>query len=739
MSSTCKTGCGHAGAAGTQKITLQEQVRKYTDAVDHKTAYDIAETLAFDEKYLSNSLGWRTAGSDAEHRAADYLADKMREIGLDDVEKVAINVDKWQFNDASLTIAGTDINIMPASYATNGTGAAGITAEIVDVGTGHAADYEGRDVKGKIVVAGVDQWNEAWIDKYMNEAKLHGAAAIVTYSLESGFAAFSDDMINMQDLCSRDLMPCVSISRNQYREIAAAIAAGHAEATLKVDNVMQPGEGTSYNVIGKIKGRSSEQQILVGGHYDVYFNGFQDDSCAIGLVLAMAQGMIRSGYTPENDIVFTAHAAEEWGKIGTQFDWTTGAWEMINHARPEWAGRTIAMFNFELPALYDGEDQFAVQCEPEFAHIVKDFIENSGLLEPPVNGVYPKGYNSVSVDSFCLEDGVSYRASGVPHFINVPGFAEDTPEHANWNRQHYHTKSDDRSTYNADVMMTNLNAYGAMIMYVDHKPALEMDLTATCDDIAEAFDAGIAESAGIDKTDWDAALAKMRAEAESLNAQIADINGRYDAALAGAGNAADEAADSTLRAELDAIRAEGRELSRKTLKAFKYIQDHFVGIILTFEITVKHEAYQRNTALLEQIIGALENGKLSGDEKDPGALDLACQLNGGAEFSYYSFSPEACRAADMTLFEETNPGRLFWGTGKGFTFADTSEATVSLLAKAAAAESAGADGAGAGAAEKSADAFADEIAIYRKALASQRELLKASLQAEIKAMNAFSV
>ena len=369
---------------------------------------------------------------------------------------------------------------------------------------------------------------------------------------------------------------------------------------------------------------------------------------------------------------------------------------------------------------------------------MKAFVENSGLLKPPVNGIYPKGYNSVSVDSFCLEDGVSYRASGVPHFINVPGFGEDTPEHANWNRQHYHTKSDDRSTYNADVMMTNLNAYGAMIMYVDHKPALEMDLTATCDDIAEAFDAGIAKAAGVDAAEWDAALAKMRAEVEGLNAQSADINSRYEAALE------DTAAGSELQARLDAIRAEGREISRKTLKAFKYIQDHFVGIILTFEIVIKHEAYQRNIVLLEQITDALESGKMSGDEKDPGALDLAWQINGGAEFTYYSFSPETCRAADSTLFEETNPGRLFWGTGKGFTFADTSEATVSLLAKAGAAESAGADGAGQGAAsaagaEKGAAAFADEIAIYRRAIAAQQELLKDSMEAEIKAMDAFSI
>ena len=66
------------------------------------------------------------------------------------------------------------------------------------------------------------------------------------------------------------------------------------------------------NVVGRLKGRSDEQQIIVSGHYDVYFNGFQDDSCAVGLVLAMAKGMVDSGYQPENDILFIAHGAEEW-------------------------------------------------------------------------------------------------------------------------------------------------------------------------------------------------------------------------------------------------------------------------------------------------------------------------------------------------------------------------------------------------------------------------------------------
>ena len=40
-------------------------VNAYLDAVDERYAYEIAETLAYDPEYLSNSLGFRTAGSDA--------------------------------------------------------------------------------------------------------------------------------------------------------------------------------------------------------------------------------------------------------------------------------------------------------------------------------------------------------------------------------------------------------------------------------------------------------------------------------------------------------------------------------------------------------------------------------------------------------------------------------------------------------------------------------------------------
>jgi len=99
----------------------------YLKAVDPDFAYDIAYELSKNPKYLSSGLGTRTSGSDAEHAAADYLLSLMKKIGLAETEKAAADVDKWQFNDATLTLAGDDRVIKPHSYATAATPKEGIT------------------------------------------------------------------------------------------------------------------------------------------------------------------------------------------------------------------------------------------------------------------------------------------------------------------------------------------------------------------------------------------------------------------------------------------------------------------------------------------------------------------------------------------------------------------------------------------------------------------------------------
>lgn len=89
--------------------------------------------------------------------------------------------------------------------------------------------------------------------------------------------------------------------------------------------------------------------VLLSAHYDSYFSGFQDDNTAIALMFGIAKALLASGLHRINTIVICAMAAEEWGVVDSNFDWSTGAYEQVFTAHPEWVGKVIADLNFELP------------------------------------------------------------------------------------------------------------------------------------------------------------------------------------------------------------------------------------------------------------------------------------------------------------------------------------------------------------------------------------------------------
>lgn len=676
----------------------QEDYDKFIAAVDHEYAYNIALELSTNPKYLSSSLGTRTAGSDAEHAAADYLLEEMKKIGLVETEKTAADVTKWQFNDATLTFSGDDKIIKPHSYATAATPKDGITAEVVFVGDGTMYDYDGIDVKGKIVLIDLDQRANWWITYPMLEAELQGAAAIMSANV-GGFAQVSQDALNCQDICGPTSIPCVSISVNDSDYIKSKLENGPLSATLKVDNVVEPG-GTSYNVLGKIKGKSSDQQIIIGGHYDMYFKGFQDDNCAVGLVLAMAKAMQDSGYVPENDIIFCLHAAEEWGSSYTQFDWTIGAWRMINEIHPDWIGKTLAFVNFELPA-YEFGTYTSVYSAPEMYSMI-DYFVNEYPLSPKPIGCFPDGVKTDGYQTYTYSDDFSYYAAGVPSTVNGFLLQEDMETVFPFYEERYHSQFDDSSTYNKDVMDFNIKFYGALVAFIDKTPALFLDYTTQYDRLLATLDEEVCSAAGADVDGYKAALAELKTTAEEAKQKIIDLNKDYnDAVIA-------EADES----ELNSLRAEAKVQNAKNLKVFKYVQDEFLGLMYERPI-VPHEAPQENIMLMQEIVISLEAGDVV-----TAADEYAWQVNNVLEWYAMYFSSEVIAQQNDMFFGESNKKNLFWGTNKMFTPANVEAATRGLMDKYEATDG----------------DFTAEISIYEKAIIEQQSILKDLVAKETKSI-----
>jgi len=684
-----------------QSVQVPEQVKadynKFLAAVDQQYAYDIALELSTNTKYLSSSIGSRTAGSDAEHATANYLLAEMKKLGLVETEKAATDVTKWQFNGASLTLEGDDKVILPHSYATASTPKDGINAEVVYVGDGTMYDYADIDVKGKIVLIDLDQRANWWITFPMLEAELQGAAAIMSANV-GGFAQISKDALNSQDICGPTSIPCVSISVNDSDYIKAKLEKGTVKATLKVDNVVSD-NGTSYNILGKIKGKSSDQQIIIGAHYDMYFKGFQDDNCAVGLVLAMAKAMKDSGYVPDNDIVFCLHGAEEWGSSYTQFDWTVGAWNMINKVHPEWVGKTLAFVNFELPA-YEFADYTSVYSAPEMYSMI-DYYVNEYSLSPDPSGCFPGGVKTDGYQTYTYSDDFSYYIAGVPSTVNGFLLQEDMETVFPFYVERYHSQFDDPSTYDKDVMDFNIKFYGSLVSYIDKTPALYLDYTAQYDRLLAALNDEFCTAAGGDVAAYKAALAELKTAASNAKQEIIDLNKSYNDAVIAGDNA-----------KADSLKAEAKALNTKNLKAFKFAQDEFLGLMYEAPI-VPHEAPQSNIDLMQNIVASLKTGDVI-----TAADEYAWQVNNVLEWYSMYFSPEVIAQLDDMFWGKDNQDNLYWGTGRNFTPADVEAATRGLMDKY---EVVNGD-------------FTAEIAIYEKAIKDQQAILKSKLAEETAAI-----
>ena len=656
----------------------------FLSAASADYAYDVALELSTNPDFFNSELGGRTAGSDAEHATADYLAGLMEEIGLSDVEKAAADCDRWQFNGASLTVDGEEYDVY--SYATASTPAEGLTAEIVYVGDGTMWDYEGLDVTGKIVLIDIDQRNNWWITYPMLEAQHQGAAAILAANV-GGFAQIADDALNCQDICGPTAIPTLSIGLADSQAIQAKLSEGPVTATLVVDNEVSE-NGTTYNILGRIPGKFSDYQIIVGGHYDVHFTGFQDDNCAVGLVLAMAKAMIDSGYQPENDIVFCLHGAEEWGSSYTQYDWTVGAWEMINNVHPEWVGKTLAFINFELPA-YEFDTYTSTYSAPEM-YAMLDYFANEYPYSPDPEGCFPDGVLTEGYQTYTYSDDFSYYAAGVPSTVNGFLLQKDMETVFPFYVDIYHSQYDTPDTYNEAVMDFNLKYYGALAMYIDQTPALYLDFTAQYDRILASMDEELMAETGVDVEAYKAALEGLNTAAQTMADQVKQVNDDYAAARA--------EGDTAAMAELW---AQGRALTAQNLAAFQFTQKNLLGLMYERPI-VPHEAPQENIQLCEAIIACLETGDVA-----TAVDEYAWTVNNVLEWYAMYFSPEVIAIQDDMLWGEDNLDNLYWGTDIGFTKADVDAATRSLFVRY---EEAGGD-------------FSEEIAVYEAAIQAQTQIL----------------
>ena len=602
-------------------------VDKCVSCLDIEKSYRLARRM---EREKSNPvLGYRTAGSLAERKTGDMLAEEMRLAGIPMVEKDKIRVDAWEFQKAVLRYCdreGAEHEIQLGAYQTDFKTNGFEKFEMVYLGRGTAAEYENIDVKGKLVLVEINQREEWWINYPVYQAHLKGAAALIAVQ-SRGYAQINDTALNAQDIAGPADAPAFSMSRADFQGIRQLMrdnwkTKGIPCLTVELDAVTEVKKDQyTYNIVGTIPGTHSGSMILLSAHYDSYFDGFQDDNAAVAMIIGIARALLEGGYQPYHTIVICALAAEEWGISDTKYDWSTGAYRQVFEARPQWQGHVIADMNFELPA-HAHSSRDAVRCTYEYADFIQKFVDGVKIPE----GIYPDGMTTLyPIETW--SDDFTMSIAGIPSMVN--DFSGGP-----FMENYYHSQYDNQDVYEEPVYRFHHEFYLRLLCAIDSLALPPLNFARVLAGSIESLDMTLCERTGANGP----LLLEKTEEAQKEAAVLWEKIRRWNA-----GNM--ESRDWK----------KSDKITEKLLGIFRKSQDYFVRLDWDDGVIFPQQAVQNNLYALDEAMEYLSLGQVEPALNAFYSIDNNCYAFQFEKEVFYHFTE---------YIMKQSPDRLMWGKGR---------------------------------------------------------------------------
>lgn len=297
-----------------------------TGAKAHRYLEDV---VGFAEETRAAGIrNWgRLASSSAAEKTVDYVASQFREAGLTEIVKTTVPFSgpEPQVTDWKVTLIGApefgagsgDVELksaFPMEPRPEGPPGApsdatppsklSVTAPVVYIGDGTAAQIATADIRGKVAVLRAEPAPGVFFAQSFRTLQrlVNGGAA--------GVLLVYDAPGNLQThfgTCSG--APCFTLGGEDgdflNTVIARAAQAGVLDklrVSLSETIEAKPDEH-GYILIGKVKGRTSDENLIISAHSDSWFAGADDNASGVAALIALAKHYAR-GKPPRHDIYF---------------------------------------------------------------------------------------------------------------------------------------------------------------------------------------------------------------------------------------------------------------------------------------------------------------------------------------------------------------------------------------------------------------------------------------------------
>ena len=296
-----------------------------------------------DLQTLTDSIGGRPTGSDANRRAFDWAVARFREAGVDARKEPFQMPGLWLERSARATVHGGGITFAARVAAlpfSTPTPASGLTAALVDAGRGAEADFAtlGNRAKGAFVLVETEELVDldGLFREYVEAGHIErraiaaGAAGLVYMSSRPGNTLARHNAA----LGWANRHPMMMMERDAAARALRLIRAGTALRLTAVLDLRRGPAYTSHNVIGQIRGAARPDEIvLIGAHLDSWDlgSGALDNGANSAMVIDIARQIARLGLRPARTIRFALWNGEEQNLNGSYGYTLSHAAEMGRH------------------------------------------------------------------------------------------------------------------------------------------------------------------------------------------------------------------------------------------------------------------------------------------------------------------------------------------------------------------------------------------------------------------------
>lgn len=307
------------------------------DSAGRLAAALLGETPLLDDlRGLTDGIGGRPTGSEANRRAVDWGVARFQEAGVE-VRRQAFPMPMaWHDKGSTAHIQGgaaftARVVANPFSVATP---AGGVTAPLLSAGPGHAADFArlGASARGALVLVATHELLdiEGLFREYMDAAAIEGRALHAGARGIVWMASRPHGLLYRHNaaLGPDNKLLLVTMAREDAQRALRLIEDGRA-LSLALEVVIEGGKPyEAENVIAEIRGREKPDEIvIVGAHLDSWDlgTGALDNGCNVAMLIDVARQMKRLGLVPRRTIRFALWNGEEQN--------LNGSWQYVKAQR----------------------------------------------------------------------------------------------------------------------------------------------------------------------------------------------------------------------------------------------------------------------------------------------------------------------------------------------------------------------------------------------------------------------